>query len=48
MKEVCGTCKYNKYNSYEQSYYCGNEDSDYYGIDTAYDDECEEWEDKDE
>jgi len=27
-------------------FYCGNEDSDEYGVPTFYDDTCEEWEEK--
>ena len=42
----CHNCKYNEYEGGE--YFCGNEDSDYYGCPTAYDDECEEGEEKDE
>lgn len=51
MNEVCGTCKYNTrtYDGHCNSpYCCGNEDGDYYGVPTAYDDTCEEWEKKDD
>lgn len=51
-KEVCGTCKYNRgeWNSKKgyKDWYCNNEDSDCYGVSTAYSDACEDWEGKDE
>ncbi|MGF7002429.1 hypothetical protein M2149_000805 [Lachnospiraceae bacterium PFB1-21] len=42
----CGECEYNRYNVIEEMFYCGNEDSENFGIDTAYDDECEDGEEK--
>lgn len=48
-EHACGTCRFNK-PSWETGHLCGfhctNEDSEAYGLDTAYDDSCEEWEDK--
>lgn len=43
-KECCGTCRYRKYEPYE--YYCGNENSDYYSLESEYDDHCEDYERK--
>ena len=47
-KQVCGMCKYNSYDKQDSSFYCGNEDSWYYGCMTAYNDTCEEYTDKEE
>lgn len=53
MREVCGTCKYNKrdfskpQNSGYAEFCCGNEDSDNYGLPTMYDDTCDDYEEKD-
>lgn len=51
MKQVCGTCKYNK-RSFDghcnAEFCCGNLDSEYYCVPTFYDDTCDEWEDKDD
>lgn len=48
-KECCGTCSYHK-PAWETGklagYSCTNEDSDGYGLSTAYDDRCEEWEER--
>lgn len=41
----CGTCKYNEFD-YEGQWCCINSDSEAYGLFNAYDDSCEEWEDK--
>ena len=54
MKEqICGTCKYNKawYHGFKEgkaqfTYTCNNSRSDICGLDTAYDDECDDWEGK--
>lgn len=45
MDEVCGTCKWNVYNT-DDGYCCGNDESEAYGIPTAYDDTCDDWEEK--
>lgn len=48
-KHVCGVCEYNRptlKNGKLCGFHCGNEESDYYGCGTAYDDKCEEWEEK--
>lgn len=47
-EQVCGMCKYNSYDRQDSSFYCGNEDSWYYGCMTAYSDTCEEYTDKEE
>lgn len=50
IEKVCGTCKYNKgERDGEKGYkdwYCNNEDSDCYGVPTAYSDACEDWKGK--
>ena len=52
MKQ-CGTCKYNT-PEYEggtrevKDFYCDNEESECYGLPTAYDDSCEDWEEKED
>ena len=47
---VCGRCKYNKLCivafSSRAAWVCDNEDSDNYGLYTAYNDRCEEGEAK--
>lgn len=43
--EVCGTCHYHKRDGdFPDDWICVNEDSDYVGDYTLYDDTCEEWE----
>ena len=52
MREVCGTCKYNirDFSKPQEKGYikfcCGNENSDYCGVPTFYDDTCDDWEEK--
>lgn len=51
MKECCGNCKYNKCSLdgggvRNGHFYCGNEDSDEYGIPTFHDDTCDDFEEK--
>lgn len=52
MKEVCGTCKYNKrdfskpQNEGYVEFCCGNIDSENYCVPTFYDDTCDDWEEK--
>ena len=51
-REICGECRYNKrdfskpQNKGHAEFYCGNEDSENYGIPTMYDDSCEDFEEK--
>ena len=47
-REICGECKYNKYSTTEKEFYCSNTDSDNYGIQTMYDDSCDDFEEKDD
>ena len=50
MKEICGTCRYNRQvfiGHGNSEFCCENEDSDYYGVPTLMDDSCEDWEGKD-
>lgn len=44
--KYCGTCIYNNYNNITGEWGCINADSEAYGLETAYDDYCEEWEGK--
>ena len=48
-EKCCGTCYYNQKdwtNKNNPDFYCGNENSDSYGYNTAYADRCEDWEGK--
>lgn len=51
MKEkVCGTCRYNRRTDEGhgfQEFCCGNEESEYYGVPTFYDETCDDWEEHD-
>lgn len=42
----CGTCKYHCPSEIpgQEDWYCNNAESDAYGVETAYDDECYCWE----
>lgn len=45
----CGTCKYHESPSYvdrERDWICGNEDGEYFGLETEYSDKCPDWEEK--
>ena len=51
MKECCGNCKYNAVyidaTGYGKStFFCDNEESSEYGSPTAYDDSCDDFEEK--
>ena len=46
-REVCGTCRWNRYDRESKDFYCGNKDGDNHGASTAYDDSCRDWEEKD-
>ena len=48
MNEVCVECKYNYYSYKEREFICGYVESNYYGIPTAYDDSCVDFEHKKE
>ena len=43
-QKYCGTCRWKRRENGE--WVCTNDESDAYGLDVAYDDECEEWEGK--
>lgn len=46
MIRVCGTCKYNS--KCFDGFCCGNEEGEFFGCPTEYEDRCENWEDKEE
>lgn len=52
MRECCGNCKYNKrdfskpQNRGYAEFCCGNENSEFYGVPTSYDDSCDDYEEK--
>lgn len=46
MYECCGKCKYHNYNRELGEWVCDNPDSEYYGVETFYDDGCREQEEK--
>lgn len=48
MRECCGTCKWHRYDGYEDDFYCVNGYSEYYTDFTGYEDSCDEWEERDE
>ena len=43
---ICGECRFNTYDHEKKDFYCGNEDSENYGLFSAYDDGCSEGEEK--
>ena len=43
--EYCGKCKYHKPVS-EDTFICDNEDNEGYALETAYDDCCDEFEER--
>lgn len=50
MKERCSNCKWNKFTRGDSirhsEFSCGNPDSLEYGSPTAWDDSCDDWEEK--
>ena len=48
IREVCGTCKYNKHfeDEKEEGFVCDNPDSEYFMEWSLYDDSCDEWEEE--
>lgn len=44
MLRVCGTCKYNA--KCFDGFCCGNEEGEFFGCPTEYEDRCEDWEEK--
>lgn len=45
-REVCGTCRWSRYDRELNDFYCQNRDGENYGAGTAYDDSCSDWEEK--
>lgn len=43
-KEICGNCKFSKYDFVTKSVICSCEESECYGIDLFYKDSCSEFE----
>lgn len=49
MKKICANCKYNiceRNSRNDTQFYCDNEDGEYFGVPTAYDDSCDDYEEK--
>ena len=44
--EVCGTCKWHRFNKIDGEWECINHDSLYCGEEMDYKDKCDRWEDK--
>ena len=45
---ICGNCRHNKYDRQTKDFVCNNQDGEYYGLSTSYDDMCDEYEEKEE
>ena len=45
-EEICGNCKWHRYEKESQGWVCCNADSDYCADWTEYDDSCDEFEEK--
>ncbi len=45
--ECCGNCKYHRPMA-QDTFMCDNEDGEGYGLETQYDDYCEEFEEKED
>lgn len=46
METCCGTCRWHRRTNGNEEYSCCNEDSEAYGLDTSYDDCCDEQEER--
>ena len=44
MDRICGNCKYNEYDVESEDFICKNEESEYYGVETFYEDTCDNFE----
>ena len=44
--KYCSNCAYNSYDKERREFYCGNKNSENYGVETAYDDHCDEHKEK--
>lgn len=42
--KYCSNCKHNSYDRERKEYFCNNKKSESYGLETAYDDCCEDYE----
>ena len=47
-RECCGTCKWHEHEEISDGWICVNDQSDYCGDWTEYDDGCQEWEERQE
>ena len=49
MEQCCGTCKFHVPGEVpgEGDWVCNNGESEYYGLETGYDDGCMDWEERD-
>ena len=46
-QECCGTCKHSRFDRELNDFACHNEESEYYGIETGYEEPaCEEYEER--
>lgn len=45
-KDICGNCKFHKYDFVTKSVICECEESEYFGLDLFYKDTCECFEEK--
>ena len=45
-EEICGNCKWHRYEKESQGWVCCTSDSDYVADWTEYDDSCDEFEEK--
>ena len=45
QKNCCGTCRYHRRID-AIDWDCKNKESEYYGLETEYEDTCEEWEER--
>ena len=45
-REVCGTCRFCRYDPEDDDWYCDNEDGDEYMEWVRYEYKCDDWEEK--
>ena len=45
-EQTCETCKYNEQDETSAEYYCECEDSEYFGFNTDWVEDCDEWQEK--
>ena len=46
MNEVCGTCRFCRYDPEDDDWYCDNDDSTEYTEWVRYEYKCDDWEEK--